>query len=69
MLCVLVALTYGVRNGDEDTDSLEVVLDSALSPHSKMPHVEVVKAAHTDEDDKAELPGLWFLLVLDFCAM
>ncbi|KAF6033005.1 DYNC1I1 [Bugula neritina] len=45
------ALTYGVRGGDEDTDSLEVVLDSALS-HTKMPVVEMVQPAHTDEDDK-----------------
>ena len=51
------ALTYGVSRGDEDTESLEVVLDSALS-HTKMPHVEMVKAAHTDEDDKqAEAAG------------
>lgn len=48
-----------MRGGDEDNDSLEVALDSALSPHSKMPHVEVVKAAHTDEDEtQAESAGL-----------
>lgn len=46
-----------MSRGDEDTESLEVVLDSALS-HTKMPHVEMVKAAHTDEDDKqAEAAG------------
>lgn len=43
-------MTYGVRGGDEDADSLEVAFDSTLS--HKMPHVEMVKAAHTDEDDK-----------------
>ncbi|XP_067928185.1 cytoplasmic dynein 1 intermediate chain 2-like isoform X5 [Watersipora subatra] len=36
-------------------DSLEVVLDNTL--HSKMPHVEMVKAAHTDEDDETPLPA------------
>jgi len=50
-VCCDVALTYGISRGDEDTESLEVVLDSALS-HTKMPHVDVVKAAHTDDDDK-----------------
>ena len=57
----LLALTYGVRNGDEDTDSLEVVIDAAMH-HSKMPHVEMVKAAHTDEDDKPAEPAGTFKL-------
>lgn len=47
-----LALTYGVRGHEEDADSLEVAFDSTLS--HKMPHVEMVKAAHTDEDDKPE---------------
>lgn len=52
---VSVALTYGVRGGgDEDADSLEVAFDSALS--HKMPHVEMVKAAHTEQDDIPEEP-------------
>lgn len=59
-MCCDVALTYGISRGDEDTESLEVVLDSALS-HTKMPHVDVVKAAHTDDDDKqAEAAGKTF---------
>lgn len=57
----VTALTYGVSRGDEDTESLEVVLDSALS-HTKMPHVEHVKAAHTDEDDKQSDPVGMFVL-------
>ncbi|XP_067928184.1 cytoplasmic dynein 1 intermediate chain 2-like isoform X4 [Watersipora subatra] len=49
------ALTYGMKPADDDADSLEVVLDNTL--HSKMPHVEMVKAAHTDEDDETPLPA------------
>lgn len=53
------ALTYGVRGGDEDADSLEVTFDSALG--HKMPHVEMVKAAHTEEDDiPEETPGSYW---------